>query len=215
MYDLWPPTSYPALAYVTPGKTGCTRDAWALGLTELTANTPAEQASTFRSIRPLFVKGQGGVLRWNVTVTPLGGAELDVQQRIVWLDDDLAQVGRWTGQLWHIDAAMVLSARQPVPRLATSADLTVLSLCDTDGGEWTELDILQEQIPADDPYVPPPVDPTFGDLSPDGVAPPPPPAGLPGFEANSAARRSPQVRWCQINDSVRPDLVAKRNAREV
>lgn len=215
MYDLWPPADYPDLTAPTPTVTGCTRNSTVSGLSTFTAQTPAVDAVTTRLIRPIFVKGQGGVLRWSVTVTPLASVDLDVQAQVIFLDDDDAQVGRWTGQEYHIEAAIVLSARLEVPRLATQAQLKVLSLCDTNAGQWTEYDSRLEQIPADDPYTPPGVDATFGDMSPEGVAPPAPPAGLPGFEANSPARRSPQVRWCQVHDSVRPDLTPKKNAREV
>ena len=379
------------MATAQPSATGCTRDAWADGLTELTANNPAEAAVTTRLHRPIFVKGQGGILRWSVTVTnttgnlvrtanqasvetdtagfyaaglatlsrsttyaahgsasiaatstgagtyginvgtpgdvgtqarvdegdvyqvtavvrctttrnvtpkiywrnsgggavstttgdtvsvpssgfvevPMsgtapagaayailewlgnaapgagevlyidkigmwkgasggtwalpgsaiqgvtGGASMTAQAQVIFYDDDDAQVDRWTGPQLTIADAAVLLARQPVPRLATTVELKVLSLCDTNAGEWTEEDILLEQVPADDPYVPPAVDPTFGEMSPEGVAPPAPPAGLSGFEANSPARRSPQVRWCQLHDSIRPDLTPKKNAREV
>ena len=211
----WPPFDYPEMAAVEPTVTGCTLDAWAAGLSELTAEDPAVAATTTREVRPIFVAGQGGVLRWSVTVTPFGGVELDVQTQILFVDDDDGQVGRWTGQQHHIDAGAVLSARLPVPRRATKAWLKVLSLCDPAEGQWIEEDTRLEQIPADPPYVPPAVDPTFGDVSPEGVAAPAPSAGLPGGEANSQARRSPQVRWCQVNDSIRPDLTAKRNARDV
>lgn len=215
MYDLWPPASYPEITAPTPTVTGCTRNSTVSGLSTFTAQNPAVDAVTTRLIRPIFVKGQGGVLRWSVTVTPLASVDLDVQAQVIFLDDDDAQVDRWTGPEWHIEAAIVLSARLAVPRRATQAQLKVLSLCDTNSGQWTEIDSRLEQIPADDPYVPPAVDVSFGDVSPEGVAPPAPPAGLPGFEANSPARRSPQVRWCQLHDSIRPDLTPKKNAREV
>ena len=215
MYDLWPPESYPVIAFSQPSVTGCTRDAWADGLTELSANNPAVAAVTTRLHRPVFVKGQGGLLRWSVTVTPLAGVDLDVQQQVLFFDDPAAQVGRWTGPQWHIEAGIVLSTRLVVPRTATTMELKVLSLCDTNAGDWTEQDILLEQVPSDPPYVPPARDEAFGDASSEGVAPPAPPAGLPGTDANSPARRSPQVRWCQVHDSIRPDLTPKRNAREV
>ena len=215
MTDLWPPDSYPEITAPTPTVTGCTRNSTVSGLSTFTAQNPPVAASTSRLIRPIFVKGQGGVLRWSVTVTPLASVDLDVQAQVIFLDDDDAQVDRWTGPQWHIEAAIVLSARLAVPRRATQAQLKVLSLCDTNAGQWTEIDSRLEQIPDDDPYVPPAVDVTFGDVSPEGVAPPAPPAGLPGFEANSPARRSPQVRWCQLHDSIRPDLTPKKNAREV
>jgi len=215
VYELWPPASYPEITAPTPTVTGCTRNSTVSGLSTFTAENPAVDAVTTRLIRPIFVKGQGGVLRWSVSVVPLSGVELDVQAQVIFLDDDDAQVGRWTGQEWHVDAGIVLSARLAVPRLATQAQLKVLSLCDTNSGQWTEIDSRLEQIPADDPYTPPAVDPEFGVMSPEGVAPPPPPAGLSGFEANSPARRSPQVRWCQTHDSIRPDLIDKKNAREV
>jgi hypothetical protein len=211
----WPPFDYPEIAPVEPTETGCTLDAWAAGLSELTAEDPAVAATTTREVRPIFVSGQGGILRWSVSITVLGGAECDVQQQVIFVDDDDAQVDRWTGQAWTGQTGIILSARLPVPRRATKAWLKVLSLCDTAEGEWTEEDTRLEQIPADPPYIPPAVDPTFGDVSPEGVAAPAPSAGLPGGEANSPARRSPQVRWCQVNDSIRPDLTAKKNARDV
>ena len=215
MYELWPPAAYPEITAPTPTVTGCTRNSTVNGLSTFTAQNPAVAATTTRLIRPIFVKGQGGVLRWSVTVTPLASVDLDVQAQVIFLDDDDAQVDRWSGPQWHIEAGIVLSARLAVPRLATQAQLKVLSTCDTNSGQWTEIDSRLEQIPADDPYTPPAVDPEFGVMSPEGVAPPPPPAGLSGFEANSPARRSPQVRWCQTHDSIRPDLTPKKNAREV
>jgi hypothetical protein len=72
MYDLWPPADYPNLTAPTPTVTGCTRNSTVSGLSTFTAQTPAVDAVTTRLIRPIFVKGQGGVLRWSVTVTPLG-----------------------------------------------------------------------------------------------------------------------------------------------
>lgn len=215
MITLWPPADYPTMAPVEPAVTGCTLADWTAGLSELTAENPAAAAVTTRTVRPLFVNGQGGVLRWSVQAVPLGGAELDVQAQVIFTDDDGAQVSRWTGQQYHITAGATLSARLDVPRLATGAQLKVLSLCDTNSGQWTESDVRLEQVPADDPWTPQPVDAEFGLLSPDGVAPPAPSAGLPSFEAESPARRSPQVRWCQTHDSIRPDLTPKRNAREV
>lgn len=215
MYELWPPDSYPTIDPVQPTVSGATLDAWAAGVSELTAQTPAVAVATTRVVRPIFVKGQGGILRWSVTLAPLGGIGMDVQAQVIFVDDEDTQVGRWSGPQWTVDAGIVLSARLDVPRLATKAQLKVLSTADTSAGEWTETDSRLEQIPAADPYVPPAVDDTFADVSPEGVAPPAPPAGLPGFEANSPARRSPQVRWCQINGSIRPDLVPKKNAREV
>lgn len=212
---LWPPADYPDLTPAEPDVSGCTLDVFTAGVSELSANTPAEAAITTRTVRPLFVKGQGGVLRWSVSVAVLAGAACDVQQQVIWLDDDDAQVGRWTGQAWSGQTGIVLSARLPVPRLATQVQLRVLSLCDTAGGDWTETDSRLDQIPADDPYVPVPRDETFADVSAEGVAAPPPPAGLSGAEATSPARRSPQVRWCQTHDSVRPDLAPKQNARSV
>lgn len=383
-YELWPPDSYPTLDPVEPTVTGCTLDDWTAGLSELTADSPAVAAVTTRLIRPIFVKGQGGVLRWSVAVAnatgnllsdnqasvessttgfaagsncsgivasadyaahgsqslkatataagtmivatsvyppvtvgrtytgsvsyrlgagvgtvglhiawrdaggvelsatsyeygPVpstswqtvqttgvapanaatgrirvafastaasdfvyldewglwagsggswsmpgslipgvtGGSEMDAYVQVQFLDGDGAQVDRWTGPQRAFAESVVLSSRVAVPRRATQAQLKVLTLHDTHSGQWTEIDSRLEQIPAEDPYVPPPVDVSFGDVSPEGVAPPAPPAGLPGFEANSPARRSPQVRWCQLHDSVRPDLTPKKNAREV
>jgi hypothetical protein len=212
---LWPPTDYPVITAPTPTVTGCTRNSTVNGLSTFTAQNPAVAATTTRTVRPIFVNGQGGVLRWSVTVAALAAVTLTVQAQVTFTDDDDAQVGRWTGPQWTGITGIVLSASQPVPRLATQALLKVLSTSDTNSGQWTEIDSRLEQLPDDDPYLPPPVDPEFGLMSPEGVMPPPPPAGLPGGEANSPARRSPQVRWCQAHDSIRPDLTAKRNAREV
>lgn len=52
----------------------------------------------------------------------------------------------------------------------------------------------------------------FTDLSPEGVPAPEAPSGLPGAEALSPARRSPQVRGAQRLGSRRPDLLAKQPA---
>lgn len=53
---------------------------------------------------------------------------------------------------------------------------------------------------------------TFTEPSPEGVPAPEPPAGLPDAEANSPARRSPQVRAAQRLGSRRPDLLPKQAA---
>lgn len=224
----WPPLDYPALTSPTPTVTGATRDSTVNGLSTFTAAVVGLSDSyesyyeggllplaavTTRDVRLIFVNGQGGVLRWSLAAAPLAEVGLDITQQVFFLDDAGAQVRRWTGPTRHIEAGVVVSARLPVPRLATRMQLRVLSLCDTNSGQWTERDAVLEQVPAADPYVPPGRDEMFGEVSPEGVPAPAPPAGLPGFEANSPARRSPQVRWCQEHDSVRPDLVGKRNAR--
>ena len=49
----------------------------------------------------------------------------------------------------------------------------------------------------------------WGDISPDGVPAPDPPAALAGYEAATPARRSPQVRAAQAAGSRRPDLLPK------
>lgn len=50
----------------------------------------------------------------------------------------------------------------------------------------------------------------WADVSPNGVQAPEPPTGLPAVEADSPARRSPQVREAQRTGSVRPDLLARQ-----
>ena len=217
----WPPFDYPQIPATVPtAEAGCSVEDFGAGdgfdLRALVqAQDPAVASTTQREIRPIFVNGQGGVLRWSLGVVPLSGVHVDAQIQVMFVDDDDNQISRWTGQQWHVETSIVMSARLPVPRRATKAWLRVLTLCDTAEGQWAEGEVRMEQIPADPPYVPPAVDPTFGDVSPEGVAAPAPSAGLPGGEANSPARRSPQVRWCQVNDSIRPDLTAKRNARDV
>lgn len=47
----------------------------------------------------------------------------------------------------------------------------------------------------------------FNEPSPEGVDPPPPAAGLIRAEAESPARRSPQVREAQRRRMRRPDLL--------
>jgi len=214
MYDLWPPADYPNLTAPTPTVTGCTRNSTVSGLSTFTAQTPAVDAVTTRLIRPIFVKGQGGVLRWSVTVTPLacrpgraGAGDLPRRRRRAGGPLDRPGVPHRSG-----DRAVGAATGATSGNAGATEGAAV---CDTNAGQWTEYDSRLEQIPADDPYTPPGVDATFGDMSPEGVAPPAPPAGLPGFEANSPARRSPQVRWCQLHDSIRPDLTPKKNAREV
>jgi hypothetical protein len=53
---------------------------------------------------------------------------------------------------------------------------------------------------------------TYSEPSPDGVPAPEAPAGLPPAEAESPARRSPQVRAAQRLGSRRPDLLPKQAA---
>lgn len=50
----------------------------------------------------------------------------------------------------------------------------------------------------------------IGTTSPNGVPIPPAPAGLPDVEADSPARRSPQVRAAQRLSSKRPDLLPRQ-----
>lgn len=52
----------------------------------------------------------------------------------------------------------------------------------------------------------------IGTLSPNGVPVPEAPAGLSDVEANSPARRSPQVRAAQRIGSKRPDLLPRQSA---
>ena len=52
----------------------------------------------------------------------------------------------------------------------------------------------------------------IGTISADGVPIPPAPAGLPDVEADSPARRSPQVRASQRLGSRRPDLLPRQPA---
>lgn len=52
----------------------------------------------------------------------------------------------------------------------------------------------------------------IGTLSPNGVPVPEAPAGLPDVEADSPARRSPQVRAAQRLGSKRPDLLPRQAA---
>ncbi len=52
----------------------------------------------------------------------------------------------------------------------------------------------------------------FGDLSPYGVPIPDPPLNLSAREADSVARRSPQVRRAQVIGSRRPDWLPRQPA---
>lgn len=52
----------------------------------------------------------------------------------------------------------------------------------------------------------------IGTTSANGVPIPPAPAGLPDVEADSPARRSPQVRAAQRLGSKRPDLLPRQPA---
>jgi len=52
----------------------------------------------------------------------------------------------------------------------------------------------------------------IGQVSPNGVPAPAPPKGLPAVEADSPARRSPQVRAAQRLGSKRPDLLPRQPA---
>jgi hypothetical protein len=52
----------------------------------------------------------------------------------------------------------------------------------------------------------------IGEISSNGVPAPIPPAGMSEVEADSPARRSPQVRAAQQIGSARPDLLPKQSA---
>lgn len=52
----------------------------------------------------------------------------------------------------------------------------------------------------------------WADVSANGVEPPKPPSGLAEREADSPARRSPQVRAAQRMSTRRPDLLPRQRA---
>lgn len=208
--------SFPTLTESTPVTvSGATLASTVDGVSTLTAQTPPVAAVTEREARVFFVAGSGGVLYWSVAVAPAGGMSLSAQAQVLFTDDDAAQVGRVVGPVKVGTAAVVLSVRARVPRLAVAATLRVASTAGNAGGSWTEESVRLYQVAAEAPYVPPLRDLEFGVVSPNGVAAPAASAGLPAGEALSPARRSPQVRYAQRIDSIRPDLLGKRNAREV
>lgn len=55
----------------------------------------------------------------------------------------------------------------------------------------------------------------IGEFSANGVPAPTPPAGLPEVEADSPARRSPQVRAAQRLGSRRPDLLPRQSGDDL
>lgn len=215
MSALYEQVTYPGLTAPAPSVTGATLNSTVAEVSTFTADSPPVATATERDIRPLFLRGSAGILRFSVVVTPLAGASIEAQPQVLFDDDNGDQVGRFSGASRTTTDPVVLSMRVPVPRLASVAYLRVLSTLDTSAGQWTEQVVRLWQEPMPEPFVAPDRDPDFGTASPNGVAPSEPSVGLPDGEASSAARRSPQVRYAQLIDSVRPDLIEKRNAREV
>lgn len=167
----------------------------------LSGNTATATTGTVtitRQVTPLFVDGSAGLLTWAVEI--VASAAITSATFKMSLGAVRPTVTRPASP-----ASAVLSMRgtdEPVT-------LTIVVVC-TPGTTFTISEAVQQ-----DPIWETPITlarPGFGDVSPNGVTPPPASAALPASEALSPARRSPQVRAAQRIGSARPDLLERANA---
>lgn len=163
-----------------------------------TITATSTDVSVSRTVSPLFLCGEAGMLIWSITIT----ASLTVDRvtfRAVSGPDRRAVVR--TGA----PASAVLA----VIACDTPATLQVAATCPIGAVLTISEGWAQDPRPA--PALMP-AEPGFGDASPNGVIPPPASAALSAFEAETPARRSPQVRAAQLSGSRRPDLLPRQNA---
>jgi hypothetical protein len=149
------------------------------------------------TVHPLWIGGSAGVLMW--TATALGSAALEVTFRMA------ARPARVSVVRSGVSTSAVLR----LASLTVDVDVSVVVACQI--GDTVTLTQAWAQTPAADRQVML-AEPGFGDASPNGVAPPPPSNGLPAREADSPARRSPQVRAAQLAGNLRPDLLPRQSS---
>lgn len=171
--------------------------------------------SLSRVVYPLFVEGSAGRLVWSCSVSAFQPGVLDAS-----LDGTFrmtagivrASASRLSGPLEDGPVSGSLNRISAVLETAASdapvtLQLVVECLPDTEltiSQRWVQVATYEVGIL--------PATPGFGDVSPNGVTPPPPSAGLTPREAASPARRSPQVRAAQRQETRRPDLLLRQSS---
>ena len=158
----------------------------------------ATSVSVSRTVQPLFVGGSAGRLVWSATVA----ADVAITSATFRMTSEPARRAVTRG---GAPASAVLE----IPAFDDEVVLQVAVVCPigavlTVSQRWVQVAREDVGILA--------ADRTFGDVSPDGVQPPPPSAGLPVREAASPARRSPQVRAAQAAGTRRPDLLPRQSS---
>lgn len=148
-----------------------------------------------RTVTPLFVDGSAGNLAWSINVA----ADRDITDITFRLQAGqerraVTRPGRPASAILEIPAGDAAATLQFV---ATCPVGTVLTITE----KWA-----QSPRPAPALVL---ADPDFGLPSPNGVAPPAASMALPASEADSPARRSPQVRAAQLASDSRPDLLPR------
>lgn len=163
----------------------------------ITATTTTVTVS--RTVTALFIGGTAG--------------------RLVWAAD-VAADRAITGVLFRMTAgAQRSSATRPgapasavleLPGSDTAVQLQIVVTCPS-GTVLTVTDRWLQDLADTQPLVT--AQPGFADPSPVGAPVPAPPVGLAAREADSPARRSPQVRAAQTAGTRRPDLLARQNSQ--
>lgn len=156
----------------------------------------ATSVSVSRTVRPLFIDGSAGRLVWSATVV----ADQPITSATFRITSSPARRAVTRG-------GNPASAVLEIPAGDADVVLQIAIVCPigtvmTISQRWLQAALADVGIM--------PADRTFGDVSPNGVAPPPPSAGLPLREAASPARRSPQVRAAQAAETRRPDLMPRQ-----
>ena len=161
--------------------------------------------SLSRVVHPLFVEGSAGRLVWScsvVAVQPSPGGTLEGTFRMT-AGIVRASATRSTEDGDRLSAVLETAASDAPVTLQLVVEClpdTVLTVSE----RWLQVATYEVGIL--------PAAPGFGDVSPSGVTPPPPSAGLPPREAASPARRSPQVRAAQRQETRRPDLLPRQSS---
>lgn len=151
-----------------------------------------------RTVTPLFIGGTAGRLVWAADVT----ADRAITAVVFRMT---AGTPRTAATRPGAPASAVLE----LPGSDTPAQLQIVVTC-PNGTVLTVTDRWVQDVPDAQPLVP--ARTGFADASPNGAPTPAPSAGLPAREADSPARRSPQVRAAQSAGGRRPDLLARQNS---
>lgn len=182
-------------SYPTPPASGWTVTGGTVAGSSITATVT--DVSVSRTVAPLFLGGTAGLLVWSVTVTADRTIDEIVFKAVSGPDRAIAvRTGTPASAVLTVTGADTAATLQMMVTCPVGTVLTV-----SEG--WAQTNRPADQIIA--------AVPGFADASPNGVIPPPASAALSAFEADSPARRSPQVRAAQLAGSRRPDLLPRQN----
>jgi len=201
-----PPSDSPVVSGGTTGDGGV-----------ITATATTVAMST--TVHPLWICGTAGTLTWSVTVT--GDADLDNVTFTMTIGASRRQVARTSsgafsstafGPDFHTEATPIGRSASAVLQLRALTPDVVLSLvvhCPigthlTVSQRWAQTPSIDSQVVL--------AEPGSADASPNGVIPPPPSNALSAREADTPARRSPQVRAAQRKGVLRPDLLPRQSS---